>query len=279
MLLVPIIIASILTILLFTHVRGGIVEHRNVSFLIAYGSLCAQNIWTAFKMWHMATSTCETIAVFNTTVMHSCILHAAMYSIYNENSLTTRRAYKYVTCTVCVYYIVATSAVMQKKPTIVFIDYYLEVEGQKYTTGDHIARELVKLGYTGRIILRSANLIQSEFDFIDKATENLYDIVTNNCKQTNDTNKQVSPLRSFFVSEMRKRVVSLSMTKSSSVQLSILHKMKGSAGVFASTDAVQGTKMRSYISEQYESYKKSACLLCKNDIDALHCLLNEIENE
>ena len=70
-----------------------------------------------------------------------------------------------------------TTTVMQKKPTIVFIDYYLEVEGQKYTTGDHIARELVKLGYTGRIILRSANLIQSEFDFIDKATLKIYTIL------------------------------------------------------------------------------------------------------
>ena len=85
-------------------------------------------------------------------------------------------------------------------------------------------------------------------------------------------------LRSFFVFEMRKRVDSLFACKSSSDQLSILHKMKGSAGVFASTDAVvQGTKMRSYICEQYEACKKSAGLLCKNDIGALHSLLDEIE--
>ena len=77
------------------------------------------------------------------------------------------------------------------------------------------------------------------------------------------------------MSEMRKRVDSLFASNSSSYQFSILHKMKGSAGVFA--DVVKGTKMRSYISEQYESCKKSECLLCKNDIDALHSLLDEIE--
>ena len=164
-----------------------------------------------------------------------------------------------------------TTTVMQNNPTIVFIDYHLEVDGQKYTTGDKIARQLRNIGYKNRIILRSANLVKSEFEFIDKATENLLEIVTSKDSNRLATTNAQPPLNHFFVSEMRKRVDLLSKNPSS--YITILHKMKGSAGVFASTGCVEVAKLRDHISELYAACKAGR-VLEEKDIDDLHTLID-----